>query len=118
MIEGYNIVRSDHPSNSRRGGVFICYKQSLALKILDIKYLQECIIFQVLIGNKLCSFISLYRSPNQATDIFHQFADNLELTLDEVVNHNPFLIVVLGDFNVKPENCGTNMTKHHTMQRS
>ena len=31
MIEGYNIVRSDHTSNSRRGGVFIYYKQSLAL---------------------------------------------------------------------------------------
>ena len=42
-IEGYNIVRSDHPSNSRRGGVFMYYNHSLALKILDIKYLQECV---------------------------------------------------------------------------
>ena len=31
MIEGYNIARSDHTSNSRRGGVFIYYKQLLAL---------------------------------------------------------------------------------------
>ena len=36
-IEGYNIVRSDHPCNSRRGGVCIYYNQSLALKILDMK---------------------------------------------------------------------------------
>ena len=50
--EGY-IVRSDHPSDYRRGGVCIYYNQSLALKILDIKYLQECIVFQVLITNKL-----------------------------------------------------------------
>ena len=57
IIEGYNIVRSDHPSNT---GVCIYYKQSLALKILDIKYLQECIVFEVLIGNILCNFISLY----------------------------------------------------------
>ena len=56
-IEVYNIVRSDHP---RRGGFCIYYKQSLALKILDIKYLQECIVFQELIGNKLCNFIPLY----------------------------------------------------------
>ena len=42
-IEGYNIVRSDHPSNSRRGGVCMYYNHSLALKILDIKYLQECV---------------------------------------------------------------------------
>ena len=50
-IEGHNIVRSDYPSNSRRGGVCIYYKQSLDPKMLDIKYLQECIVFQVLIGN-------------------------------------------------------------------
>ena len=36
-IEGYNIVKSDHPSNFRRD-------QSLALKILDINYLQEWIV--------------------------------------------------------------------------
>ena len=36
--------------------------------------------------------------------MFDQFTDNLELTLDEVANHNPFLIVVLGGFNVKSEN--------------
>ena len=59
-IEWDNIVRSDHPSNSKRGGVYIYYKQSLTLKVLDIKYLQECIVFKVLIGNKLCNFISLY----------------------------------------------------------
>ena len=97
-------MRSDHPSNSRRGGVIIYYNQSLALKILDIKYLQECIVFQVLITNKLCNFISLYRSRSQPTDIFDHFADNLESTLDEVANQNPFLIVVLGNFNVKSEN--------------
>ena len=59
-IEGYDVVRSDHPSNSRRGGLCIYYNQSLALKIFDIKYLQECIVFQILIANKLCNFISLF----------------------------------------------------------
>ena len=103
-IEGYNIVKSDHPSNSRRGGVCIYNNQSLAVKILDIKYLQEYIVFQVLIANKLWNFISLYRSTNQPTDTCDQFADNLELTLDEVAKHNSFLVVVLGDFNVKSEN--------------
>ena len=44
-IEGYNIVRSDHLSNSRRGGIFIYYNQLLALKILNIKYVHECIVF-------------------------------------------------------------------------
>ena len=97
-------MRSDHPSNSRQGGVCIHYNQSLALNISDIKYLHECIVFQVLIANKFSNFISLYRSPNQTTDIFDQFSDNVQLSLDEVANHNPFLTVVLGNFNVKLEN--------------
>ena len=94
-------MRSDHLSNSRRVDICIYYKQSLALKTLDIKYLQECIVFQVLIANKLCNFISLYRSPSQLTDISDQFTDNLELTLDELASHNPFLIVISGDFDIK-----------------
>ena len=102
--ERYNIVRPDHPSNSKRAGVCIYYNHSLALKILDIKYLQVCIVFQVLIADKPCNFISSYRSSSQPTDIFDEFTDNIELPLDEVANHNLFLVVVLGDFNVKSEN--------------
>ena len=37
--------------------------------------------------------------------MIYQFADNLELTLDEVDKHNPFLMVILGDFDVKSESC-------------
>ena len=104
MIEGYNIVRSEHSPNSGRGGVGLYYKNSLVLKILHIKCFQECIVFQVLIWKKLSNFISLYQSPSQTNHVFDQFSDNLELTLDEVANRNPFLIVVLGDFNLKSEN--------------
>ena len=52
-----------------------------------IKYLQEYIVFQVLIAKKPCNFISLYppsSQPNYPNYIFDQFADNLELTIDEV----------------------------------
>ena len=74
------------------------------MKILDIKYLQECIVFKVLIKNKLSNFISFYWPPSQPTDIFDQFEDNLELSPDEVGDHNSFLIDFLGDFHVKSEN--------------
>ena len=36
-----------NPSNPRRGGICIYYEPSLALKILDIEYLQECILFDI-----------------------------------------------------------------------
>ena len=81
-IERNDTGRSDHPFNSRRGGVCIYYNQLLVLEILDIIHLEECFFSQVLIANELCNFIFLYQSPSQPTDIFDPFADNLELNLD------------------------------------
>ena len=100
-IPGYYLIRVDHPSNSKRGGVCVYYRNSLPLKILDIFYLQECIVFELKIGNKFCKIVSLYRSPNQSQDEFETFTNNLELILDKIFETNPFLVIVLGHFNAK-----------------
>ena len=100
-ITGYNLLRADHASNSKRGGVCVYYKSSLALRLTDVHYLQECLIFEILIVGKSCNFISLYQLPSQSSDSFEEFADNLQLTLDKISNQNPFTTVALGDFNTK-----------------
>ena len=71
---------------------------------MKIEYIQECLVFQVLITNKLWNFISLHQSPIQPADYLIQFADNLELTLEEVTNNNLFLIVDFSGFNIKSQN--------------
>lgn len=77
-IEGYNFVRSDHPFNSKCGGVCIQWKQSLALKVSNVKYLQECIVFEIKVWRQLCDFILLYyRCPSQPADVFESFQINL-----------------------------------------
>ena len=103
-LSEYNLVSTDNPTNTKRGGVCIYYHNSLPLKVTDIQFLNECINFEIRISGKLCSFLCLNRSPSQTWDIFKTFADNFELTPDTVVNKNPFLIVALGDFNVKTTN--------------
>ena len=100
-ISGYYLIRSDYPSNIKRGGICIYYKNFLPLKVTDVRLLEECIAFGLIISNKLCSFVALYRSPSQSQDDFATFSDNLEMTLDFVSKKNPFLLVVLGDFNAK-----------------
>ena len=100
-IPGYNLVRADHPANDKRGGVCIWFRKSVPLRILDIHFLHECINFQMRIGDKVCNFISLHRPPNQSLEELETFADNLELNLDTVAKSSPFLIVRLGDLNVK-----------------
>ena len=57
---------------------------------------------EISFGGKLCNLISLYRSPSQMLDVFEKFADNFEFNLDKIINKNPYLIVILGDFDAKP----------------
>ena len=74
------------------------------LKVLDIHYLQESISFELQVGSKIYKFVSLYRSANHGSDGFEKFTDNFELTLDTLAESNSYLIVVLGDFNIKSKN--------------
>ena len=98
------MIRADHPPNSTRGGVCMYYKNCLPLKVLDIRFHYESIAFALRIGDSLCSFISLYRSPYQSYDDFTSFLDNFELTLDTLTQKNSFLMVAVGDFNAKSSN--------------
>ena len=100
-IPGYNLVRSDHPSNKKRGGVCIYHKSYLPLIIIDITYLNQCVRFELMVGDTLCHFIGLYRSPSQSQDQFESFKESLELNFESAVQNNTYLVVLLGDFNAK-----------------
>ena len=95
------MLRADHPSNNKTGGVCILYRTNLVLRVLNISYLSECITFEISIGNKVCRLIHLYRSPSQTQDEFQTFKSNLKLNLDALLCGNPFLSVMIGDFNAK-----------------
>ena len=110
-IPGYNLVREDHPSNSKHGGVCVYYKSSLPLRVINVKYLQESISFELRIGSKCCRFSCLYRSPSQTQDEFETFLKNSELTLEKIHENNLFMTIVLGDFNAKSNNwCKADIT--------
>ena len=110
-IPGYNLVRSDHPSNKKRGGVCIYYKSYMPLRIIDIIYLNECVRLELMVGDKLCDFIALYTSSSQSQDLLEFFKENLELNLESALQKNPFLVVLLGDFNAKSSNwCKNDIT--------
>ena len=72
-IQGNNLARCDHSTNSKRGEVCIYYKDSLPLKIIDIQCLQECINFHLIISDKGCHLTTLYRPPNQSQYEFDSF---------------------------------------------
>ena len=71
-------------------------------------FLNECINFELRIGDKTYNFIVLYRSPNQSQDVFESFYENFERTSDNLAQNNPFLLVAIGDFNAKSTNWCVN----------
>ena len=84
LIKGCSMARADHPSNAKRGGASVYYKNMLPLEILDRQYLNESINFEILIEGEICKFISLYRSLSQSWDQFPTFSDNLEFNIESV----------------------------------
>ena len=57
-LPGYNLVRTDNPANTKRGGVCIYYHNSLPLNVIDIQFLTEYIKFEIRIDGKVCNFLS------------------------------------------------------------
>ena len=49
MLNDYNLIGSDHPSYTKRGGVCIYYRESLAVCLADITSLPKCLVCQVTI---------------------------------------------------------------------
>ena len=72
-----------------------------AFKSLRHSILNECISFELKIGDKLCTFVALYRSSSQSQDNFETLIDNFELNLETLSRKHPFLLVATGDFNAK-----------------
>ena len=72
----YNLIRADHPFNTKQGGGCIYYKHSLAFRLLNIHYLKGCINFEILFGGKIFNIITLYRWPSKLFDKVLQVTSN------------------------------------------
>ena len=117
-INGYRLVRADHPGNIKRGGVCVCvcvcvcvyFKEYLAVKCLSNSYLKECHILEVSINNKRGYVVSLYRSPSQTSDEFDSFITKFEKIVVDISRSNPHFLLLIGDFNAKSSNWSSNAT--------
>ena len=100
-ISGYILVRFDHHSNDKQGGVCVYLKSPLPIQILIISVFHECINSEITINGKLCKLICLNRLPSQNMVELEKFVKNLALNLEFIFNKNQYLTVVVGGFNAK-----------------
>ena len=62
-IDGYNIIRTDHPHNQKGGGVRIYFKENLKLKQIITSNFSECILCEISMKNRIRYIAVTYRSP-------------------------------------------------------
>ena len=108
-IDGYNKVRSDHPSGSKRGGVCCHFKESYPIKILKISLMTECLVFEMFY-NKLVIVSVIYPSPSQSSQEFAQIEMLFSQLLTDIISKKPFFSIILSDFNAGSK-CWWNLDK-------
>ena len=63
LIDRYNFIRLDHPSDSRRGGVCIYYIEHIPLiKQHYICTLDNCLVTEIRLQSEKCFLTCIYRS--------------------------------------------------------
>ena len=101
MINNYSLLRANHSSNSKRGGVCLYFKGHLPLiRRNDLTVLQEGLVTEIIVDNEKCFFTCLYRSPNQNHEELENFNSNLDL-LSNINDNHPTCSILIGDFNAK-----------------
>ena len=103
-LNGYSFLRADYPSNAKMWGVCIYYNETVALKVISTPYFNESLLCEVTIGSRKCIIGSVYRSPSQNSDEFESFLLNFEFLLQDISNRNPYLTLLLGDYNARNTN--------------
>ena len=70
----------------------------------SISCLKECLNFRLSVYWKQCNITMIYLSRSQPSEEFDTFLSNFELLRDYIGNRNPFVSVIISDFNVRSNN--------------
>ena len=100
-IELFNLVRTDHLNNFKRGGVCIYDKDALPVRVINLSYFNETLLLETSHNNKKVIVSVIYRSPSQINDEFDLFLSNSEKRITDMKKCKPYLSVITGDFNAR-----------------
>ena len=101
-INGYSLLRVDHPNDIKRGGVCIYFKEYLSLiRRSNLSNMKECLVTEINVNNEKCLFTCLDRSPSQSREELESFYSSLDSLLSNIKDQHPTCSIVIGDFNAK-----------------
>ena len=113
-IPAYKLIRFDHPSNQKPGDFCIYHKRFSPNKSKQyLSCLKECLNFSLSVFGKQCHITLIYCWPGQSSETSDTFSSNFELLLDYITNHNPFVSIIIDDFNARSNNwCSSDKTTY------
>ena len=104
-IDGYNFIGSDQPSDSKKDGVCLYYKQHISLIRRDeVCTLDNCVVTEIRSQSEKCCLTCAYRSPSQSQEEFEIFSTKFDILLSQINDEFPLCSIVTRDFNA----CYTN----------
>ena len=101
QLNGYHLIRPDHPSHTKRGGVSIYYKEYLDVRLVKLSNLSQCIVCEVFLQNCKGYIGVVYRSPSQDNIEFKNFLSDFDEFLSKTALSNSLFTIILGDFNAR-----------------
>ena len=105
LIDGYNLIRSDHPSDSKRGDVSIYYKEYIRLiRRNDICTLDNFLVTENRLQIEKYFLTCIYCSSSQNNEEFEHFWANFDLLLTNINEEIPICSIITGDFNARSSN--------------
>ena len=98
------MLQSDHPSNTKPGGVAIYYKDHLlVIRRNNIYSLNESTVLEILANNN-CFFTGLHRSPSQNKDQLDKFCSNFNMLMSNINDKKPLAFITTREFNARFKN--------------
>ena len=70
------MIRADHPSNVKRGGICIYYKNHLPLKLINTNFLHDCLAIELVWHKELIYKLRQYGFTGNLLTLFTDFLSN------------------------------------------
>ena len=101
-IDCYDLIRSDYPSYSKKGGVCIYYKEHIHLiRLDDLRTLDNCLVTEIRSQSEKYLLTCAFRSLSQSQEELEIFCTNFDILLSQINDEFPLCSVVTGDFNTR-----------------
>ena len=101
LLKEYTFLPCNNPTNTRRGGVGLLYRNPLPVAVRNDLSFDESIVVELKFGRKKIFFTVLYRSPgfNHNSLEFQVFLSNFEDLYLKIKAENSFATFFTGDYN-------------------